>query len=148
MMKSWNTTNSNKKTKTTDSPILQPCCFPIRVWSASDTFGRAIIESRRCDFAKIERQWFGEEKGHAGIVVIHNLLSPIVLEKVRDYLMTSTFYYDVKTPRYGRYVGTYMNDGMHDKLVMAIAFELHKATPRVMKGYAMKEMWTYKYESS
>jgi hypothetical protein len=62
--------------------------------------------------------------------------------------MTSTFYYDVKTPRYGRYVGTYMNDGMHDKLVMAIAFELHKATPRVMKGYAMKEMWTYKYESS
>jgi hypothetical protein len=35
-----------------------------------------------------------------------------------------------------------MNDGMHDKLVMA------KATPRVMKGHAMKEMWTYKYESS
>jgi len=37
---------------------------------------------------------------------------------------------------------------MHDKLVMAIAFELHKATPRVMKGHAMKEIWTYKYESS
>jgi hypothetical protein len=56
--------------------------------------------------------------------------------------MTSTFYYDVKTPRYGRYVGTYMNDGMHDKQVVA------KATPRVMKGHGMKEMWTYKYESS
>jgi hypothetical protein len=77
---------------------------------------------------------FGEEEGHSAIVVIDNLLSPIVLEKVQDYLMTSTFYYDAKTPRYGRYVGTYMNDGMHDKLVMA------KATPRVMKGHAMKEM--------
>jgi hypothetical protein len=51
-------------------------------------------------------------------------------------------YYDVKTPRYGRYIGTYMNDGMHDKQVEA------KATPQVMKGHAMKEMWTYKYESS
>ena len=89
-----------------------------------------------------------KKKGHSGIVVIDNLLSPIVLEKVRDYLMMSTFYYDVKTPRYGRYVGSYMNDGMHDTLLMAIAFDLHKAMPRVMKGHAMKEMWTYKYESS
>ena len=101
------------------------------------------------DFAKMERQWFGEEKGHhSGIVVIDNLLSPIVLDNVRDYLMMSSFYYDVKTPRYGRYVGSYINDGMHDKLLMAIAFDLHKAMPRVMKGHDMKEMWSYKYESS
>ena len=77
-------------------------------------------------------------------MVIDNLLSPIVLEKVRDYLMMSTFYYDVKTPRYGRYVGSYMNDGLHDKLVMAVAFELHKATPRVTKGHAIKALLTYK----
>jgi hypothetical protein len=81
-------------------------------------------------------------------VVIDNLLSPIAVEKVGDYLMMSTFYHEVKTPRYGRCIGSYMNDGMHDKLVMAIAFELHKSTPRVMKGHAMKEIWTYKYESS
>jgi hypothetical protein len=102
------------------------------------------------DFAKIERQWFGEEPGHdhPGIVVIDDLLSAPVLDKVRDYLMMGTFYYDVKTPRYGRYVGAYMNDGMHDKLLMAVAYELHRAMPRVMKGHDMKELWAYKYESS
>ena len=102
------------------------------------------------DFAKTERQWFGEEPGyeHPGIVVIDNLLSPAALDKVRDYLLMSTFWYEAKTPRYGRYVGAYIADGMHDKLLMAIAYELHKAMPRVMKGHPMKEMWSYKYESA
>jgi len=104
----------------------------------------------KVDFAKTERQWFGEEPGyeHPGIVVIDNLLSPAVLDKVRDYLLMSTFWYEAKTPRYGRYVGAYIGDGMHDKLLIAIAYELHKAMPRVMNGHPMKELWSYKYESA
>lgn len=37
---------------------------------------------------------------------------------------------------------------MHDKFLLEIAVELHKAMPRVMQGHAMKELWSYKYESS
>lgn len=102
------------------------------------------------DFQKSEREWFGEEPGHEhpGIVVIDNLLSPQVLEKVRRYLLLSTFWYETKRPKYGKYVGAYIGDGMNDRLLMEIAYELHKAMPRVMEGHPLKELWSYKYESS
>lgn len=102
------------------------------------------------DWDLIERQWYGEEAAykHPGIVIVDNVLSPQVLEKVRDYLLMSTVWYDMKTPRYGQYVGAYIGDGLYSKLLMAIAFELHKAKMRIMNGHAMKELWSYKYESS
>lgn len=37
---------------------------------------------------------------------------------------------------------------MYDSMMTEIAFELHKAMPKVMKDHHFKEMWSYKYESS
>jgi phage pi2 protein 07 len=120
-------------------------------------FGSTVVDSgtqqpvpllnAAVDFAKHERQWFGEEGDQPGIVVIDNLLSPQVLENIREYLLSSTFWYEVKTPNVGRYLGAYIADGMNDQLLMAVAYEIHKAMPRVMKDHHMKEMWSYKYES-
>ena len=104
------------------------------------------------DWSRVEKQWFGEEKGgdhsHPGVVVLDDLLSPSTLQRVRDYLLFSTFWYEAKLPRYGRYVGAYLGDGMHDTLLLEIAYDLHRAMPRVMKDHALKELWSYKYESS
>lgn len=102
------------------------------------------------DWAKVEREWFGEDAAHPhpGIVVVDDLLSPQTLQRVRNYLLLSTFWHEAKTPRFGRYLGAYLMDGMHDKMMTEIAFDLHRAMPRVMKNHHLKELWSYKYESS
>jgi hypothetical protein len=102
------------------------------------------------DWEQAEREWLGEDVSypHPGIVVIDNLLSPETLQRVRNYLLLSTFWFEVKTPRFGRYLGAYINDGMYDPMMSEIAFELHKSMPRVMKDHHFKELWSYKYESS
>ncbi len=51
-------------------------------------------------------------------------------------------------PRFGHYLGAYLIDGMHDTVLTDVALELHRAMPRVMKDHHLKEMWSYKYESS
>ena len=102
------------------------------------------------DWAKVESQWLGEDISypHPGIVVVDNLLSQQALQRVQNYLLLSTFWYEVKTPRFGRYIGAYINDGMNDPMMPEIAYELHKSMPRVMKDHHFKEMWSYKYESA
>jgi hypothetical protein len=124
---------------------------------------RMPILNPETDFAKLERQWFGEEQGdsdkddddhegenhgHPGIVVVDNLLSEKALQAVREYLLSSTFWYETKTRKLGTYVGAYIDDGMYDKLLLALAFDLHKAMPRVMEGHPFKYMWSYKYDSA
>jgi hypothetical protein len=102
------------------------------------------------DWARLESQWHGEDISypHPGIIIVDNLLSPEALERVRSYLLLGTFWYEAKTPRYGCYLGAYINDGMYDQGIADIAFALHKSMPRVMKGHHLKEIWSYKYESS
>jgi hypothetical protein len=38
-----------------------------------------------------------------------------------------------------------IDDGLHDRILLQLAFELHKALPRIMKGHPLKYMWAYKY---
>lgn len=102
------------------------------------------------DTTKIERQWFGEDKEHAnpGVVVVDDILSEAALKRIRQLLLESTVWYQTKMPlRFGGYVGAYIDDGLHDKIVLQLAFELHKALPRIMKGHPLKYLWAYKYDS-
>ena len=116
--------------------------------SNSDGDTASLLTPRK--WTHVEQQWYGEDPNHAnpGVVVIDNLLSPETLQRVREYLLVSTMWYEAKTPRYGNYLGAYLGDGMFDTLLNEVAFELHKAMPRVMKDHALKQMWSYKYESS
>ena len=38
-------------------------------------------------------------------------------------------------------------DGLHDRILLALAFELNKALPRIMKKNPLKYLWAYKYDS-
>lgn len=43
--------------------------------------------------------------------------------------------------------GAYIDDGLHDRILLALAFELNKALPRIMKGNPLRYLWAYKYDS-
>eukprot|EP00957_Ditylum_brightwellii_P061536 4669730-Ditylum_brightwellii.AAC.1 len=49
--------------------------------------------------------------------------------------------------KFGGYVGAYIDDGLHDRILLALAFELNKALPRIMEGHPLKYLWAYKYDS-
>jgi hypothetical protein len=43
------------------------------------------------------------------------------------------------------YIEIDIDDGLHDRILLQLAFELNKALPRIMKGHPLKYMWAYKY---
>lgn len=95
------------------------------------------------DVAAIERTW--KERG---IVVIDNLLTQTALERIRQLMLQSTVFYQTKMPlKFGGYVGAYIDDGLHDRILLQLAFELYHKLPRIMKGNFLKYLWAYKYDS-
>ncbi len=50
--------------------------------------------------------------------------------------------------KFGGYVGAYIDDGMHQKILLELAFQLHRAFPKIMKDHALKYLWAYKYDSN
>jgi len=103
------------------------------------------------DTNNIEREWFGEDNNpdhHPGILYIDDVLSKEALGRIRQLLLESTVWYQTKMPlRFGGYVGAYIDDGLHDRLLLQLSMELHKALPRIMKGHPLKYLWAYKYDS-
>jgi len=124
-----------------------------------DENGRALpLLHPNFNAGKIQQQWFGETLGHEltegeklsqpGIVVIDDILSPEALRRIRQLLLESTVWYQTKMPKkFGGYVGAYIDDGLHDRILLALAFELNKALPRIMEGHPLKYLWAYKYDS-
>ena len=102
------------------------------------------------DVEAIQRQWFGEDPNHEypGIVVIDNILSAEALNQIRQLLLESTVWYQTKLPlKFGGYVGAYIDDGLYDRLLLQLAFELYDRLPRIMSGNFLKYLWAYKYDS-
>ena len=114
------------------------------------------------DSDRIEQQYFGERKNGEqhddngtedkisvpGIVVVDNILSHEALQRIRQLLLESNVFYQTKMPKkFGTYAGAYIDDGLHDKILLQLAFELNKALPRMMKNHSLKYMWAYKYDS-
>ena len=99
------------------------------------------------DSESIEEEWFGDTNTK-GIVVIDDILSPSALERIRQLLNESTVFFQTKMPlKFGGYAGAYIDDGLHDKLLIQLAFELNKALPNIMEGHPLKYLWAYKYDS-
>lgn len=83
------------------------------------------------------------------VVVVDDLLTPRALRRIRQLLLESTVWYEAKSPvDTGRYVGAYLNDGLYDRILLALAFELHAALPKIMAGNPLAFLWAYKYDSS
>ena len=94
----------------------------------------------------IKKQWFNSDR--PGVVVIDDILSPSALSTVQKLLMESTVWYQTKMPqKFGGYVGAYIDDGLHQRILLALAYDLHKALPEIMTGHDLKYLWAYKYDS-
>jgi hypothetical protein len=102
------------------------------------------------DTAAAERQWFGEESAHKhpGIIIVDDLLSPEAVSALQRILWESTVWYQTKLPlKFGGYVGAYIDDGLHDRILLQLATELADGLPRILKGHQLKYLWAYKYDS-
>ncbi|CAJ1961821.1 unnamed protein product [Cylindrotheca closterium] len=95
------------------------------------------------DVASIEASFRSE-----GVVVIDNVLTPKALERIRQLMLESTVFFQTKMPlKFGGYVGAYIDDGLHDRILLQLAFELYEKLPTIMKGHFLKYLWAYKYDS-
>lgn len=93
---------------------------------------------------EIEREY--NEKS---VVVVDDVLTPRALERIRQLLLESTVWYETKSPvDTGVYCGAYLNDGLHDRILLALAFELRAALPEIMENHPLSYLWGYKYEST
>lgn len=98
--------------------------------------------SPELDVAKIEKSWKA-----TGVVVIDNLLTPEALARIRQLMLESTVFFQTKMPlEFGGYVGAYIDDGLHDRILLQLAWELYNKLP-LMKGHFLQYLWAYKYDS-
>mmetsp|Transcript_2765 Transcript_2765/g.5011 ORF Transcript_2765/g.5011 Transcript_2765/m.5011 type:complete len:258 (+) Transcript_2765:161-934(+) len=83
-----------------------------------------------------------------GVIIIDDLLTPKTLSLLRQLLLRNTHWFQTKTPlEFGKYVGSYIDDGLHDPIFLELAKQLHQTMPQIMKGHHLKYMWAYKYDS-
>ena len=90
------------------------------------------------DYVAIEEKYFADR-----VVVIDNFLSPEALEGLRRYCEEST----VWKQNYRRgYLGAALAQGFSPKVLLAIAYELKNAMPRVIGDSPLLQAWAYKYD--
>jgi len=103
------------------------------------------------DVSTIQRQWTGQDVTHVhpGIVVVDNLLSPKALAAMQQIMLESTVFTQCKLPKkFGGYVGAYIDDGLHDRILLDLAMDLHDSMPDIFAGQPLKYLWSYKYDSN
>ncbi|WP_269623976.1 tetratricopeptide repeat protein [Prochlorococcus marinus] len=97
--------------------------------------------SNSLDVAKITNDYFDHE---FGLTYIDDLLSPTALESLRNFLLGSTIWFDVKK---GGYLGAYLKEGLANPLIIQIANELRKKFPKIFRNHPIRQIWAYKYDS-
>ena len=95
---------------------------------------------------QIEKEWY--DPSTPPVVVIDDVLSKKALQRIKQLLLESTVWYETKMPlEFGGYVGAYIDDGLHDRIILQLAFELNQALPNIMKDHPLHYLWAYKYDS-
>lgn len=94
------------------------------------------------DFEGITRGYRDREPG---LTVIDDFLRPDALQRLRDYCIESTIWFDYR--KSGGYCGSYMQDGFGSGLLLQLANDLRKRLPEIVGPHAMNQMWGYIYDS-
>jgi hypothetical protein len=132
--------------------LYSKALYPTNVDTLKDhDTGKPIpLVNPNLDFGAIQRQWSGQDAKHKhpGIVVVDNILSAPAMEAIQKILFESTVWYQTKTLKYGGYVGAYIDDGLHDRILLDLAMELHDSMSEIFRGHALKYLWAYKYDSN
>jgi hypothetical protein len=84
-----------------------------------------------------------------GIVIVDNLLSKESLQRIQETILwESTIWFQTKLPeRFGGYTGAYIDDGLHQHILLKLSAELPKLLPEIFQYHPLKYMWAYKYDS-
>ncbi len=90
---------------------------------------------------EITNNYFDHEYG---CTYIDNLLIPEAIESLRNFLLGSTIWFDVKKDGY---LGAYLKEGLANPLIIQIAEELRKKFPKIFKNHPINQIWAYKYDS-
>jgi hypothetical protein len=102
------------------------------------------------DLDEIQQQWMGADLHYTnpGIVVVDDILNPAALKRIRQLLLDSTVWYQTKTPLHqgGCVAGAHLDDGLHDRILLQLSLELHKALPRIMQGHPLQKLYADKYD--
>ncbi len=75
---------------------------------------------------------------------IDEFLCPSALESLRNFLLLSTIWFEIKK---NGYLGAYLKEGLANPLLLQIADTLRKKFPKIFKDYPIYQIWAYKYDS-
>lgn len=76
------------------------------------------------------------------MVVIDDFFTPEALQNLRDFLLESTIWSDVKRG----YVGTYLHTGFASSLVAQVEQEIRRSFADVLDGLVLQNAWAYMYD--
>lgn len=96
----------------------------------------------RDDRPAIERRW---AQSRPSIVVVDDLLSVRALEELRRFCRGSTIW---RSEYRDGYLGTMMESGFAQPLILQIAEELAAAFPRIFRRLPLMQAWAFKYDSA
>jgi tetratricopeptide (TPR) repeat protein len=136
-------------------PYYQQSGDPRRTFApeghAANTLKKALCEIYYCpetrftgdalggnDFQALEHQYHTEN-----LVVIDNFLSANALAELRRFSEEATVW---KMYNPGGYIGAVLMKGFAPKVLLAIADELRRLMPTVIKDYPLFQAWGFKYD--
>ncbi len=98
------------------------------------------------DWKAIQKEYFDQDPQ---VVVIDNILTEQAFQKIRKILLEGTVFYQTKRPNhFGGYTGAYIDDGLHDRILLELTTELRNHLPSVLDQHALRYLWAYKYDST
>lgn len=126
-----------------DTTTNTETCSSIKVTTDLDY---DTILNPNLDWEDLEKEYWDQDPQ---VVVIDNILSKEALHKIRKILLESTVFYQTKNPNeIGGYTGAYIDDGLHDRILLELTTQLRKRLPSVLNEHALRYMWAYKYDST
>ena len=93
------------------------------------------------DVEQATEEYFDHE---FGLAYVDNFLTPEALDSIRNFLLGSTIWFDIKKDGY---IGAYLEEGLANPLILQIAEELRRKFPKIFKDHPVTHIWAYKYDS-
>jgi len=97
------------------------------------------IINPQIDFDAVQTEF--RKKRHR-VVVIDDFFSHEALQELRDFLLESTIWTDVKRG----YVGAYLNTGFASPLVAQVEQEIRRNLADLLEGLVLQNAWAYMYD--
>jgi len=123
-----------------EQTLLSPFWGRLLYFESSPRFEGAFF-SEDLDSERISWSYHHNQPGFA---FANHILSLALLEKLRNFMLSSTIWQDYLR---GGYVGAYLPHGFCTPLLLQLAQELRKTFPKILGSYPLSLMWGYKYDS-